>query len=308
MIPSRHPTNGKPLIAIKYSGRYDPPRFSDTPGWNKLGAQPFPTPAHLIDRRDRPVVSVGANVRVISNPVLKSTGVPQMVQKATLGPAIKILGKVVTRSAPQVSPTIPGPAKSIIDPWLISRKLLTRVLPTGGNSGPSTGPNIIPRILDTTKRVYSVPQVPTPTREEWERGRAGATPLPTPAIPPTSLQPRNDMASFDLGNILTTLGGSYINARYGQPQPVAYTQPVAPYYGLAPTPVVGGTNPLIPDFLEGAMGACPPPGYRYNSQGCLVKKRRRRKRLATTSDIKDLAALKQVLGGGQDLKTWIATH
>lgn len=38
------------------------------------------------------------------------------------------------------------------------------------------------------------------------------------------------------------------------------------------------------------------------------KRRRRRKRLATTSDIKDLAALKAVLGDGQNLKTWIATH
>ena len=37
------------------------------------------------------------------------------------------------------------------------------------------------------------------------------------------------------------------------------------------------------------------------------KQRRRRKRLATTSDIKDLAALKSVLSPA-DLKTWIATH
>ena len=38
------------------------------------------------------------------------------------------------------------------------------------------------------------------------------------------------------------------------------------------------------------------------------KKRRRRRRLATVSDIKDLAALKAVLGNGEAFKTWIATH
>lgn len=38
------------------------------------------------------------------------------------------------------------------------------------------------------------------------------------------------------------------------------------------------------------------------------KKRRRRRRLATVSDIRDLAALQQVLGKGEAFKTWIATH
>ena len=39
-----------------------------------------------------------------------------------------------------------------------------------------------------------------------------------------------------------------------------------------------------------------------------VKGRRRRKRLATHSDIKDLAALKAVLGSGKAFDTWIATR
>jgi len=40
-----------------------------------------------------------------------------------------------------------------------------------------------------------------------------------------------------------------------------------------------------------------------------VKKRKRRsKRLATASDIKDLSALQGVLGNGKNLTTWIATH
>lgn len=45
------------------------------------------------------------------------------------------------------------------------------------------------------------------------------------------------------------------------------------------------------------------------SQWKWVKKRRRRsKRLATSSDIKDLSSLKGVLGDGKNLSTWIATH
>ena len=38
------------------------------------------------------------------------------------------------------------------------------------------------------------------------------------------------------------------------------------------------------------------------------KRRRRRKRLATLSDIRDLAALQNILGKGEAFKTWIATH
>lgn len=39
-----------------------------------------------------------------------------------------------------------------------------------------------------------------------------------------------------------------------------------------------------------------------------VKCRRRRRRLATHSDIKDLAALKAILGSGKAFDTWIATR
>ncbi len=58
------------------------------------------------------------------------------------------------------------------------------------------------------------------------------------------------------------------------------------------------------------------PGTEYEIEGDIPfmdiararKPRRRRRRLATVSDIKDLAALKAVLGAGEAFKTWIATH
>ncbi len=92
-------------------------------------------------------------------------------------------------------------------------------------------------------------------------------------------------------------------------------------------------NPFIPDFIEGFFDSPSAPaqqtiaastgvsmacgtghpkrvlGY-LDSAGnfCKKKSRRRRNRLATTSDIKDLAALKSVLGGGKAFETWIAVH
>ncbi len=39
-----------------------------------------------------------------------------------------------------------------------------------------------------------------------------------------------------------------------------------------------------------------------------AKSRKRRRRLASVSDIKDLAALKNILGGGKAFDTWIATR
>jgi len=126
--------------------------------------------------------------------------------------------------------------------------------------------------------------------------------------------------SLDLGNLLGTLGSSYIQARYGQPKPQQSLQlPVPPY-----------VTPIMPQGPRAGVAATPvdtlfemgQEGYDYffgNGQapknmtidpvtGRLCKKqRRRRKRLATTSDIKDLAALKSVLSPA-DLKTWIATH
>lgn len=43
--------------------------------------------------------------------------------------------------------------------------------------------------------------------------------------------------------------------------------------------------------------------YRWVKRG-----RRRRKKLATVGDIRDLGALKSILGNGKAFSTWIATH
>jgi len=95
---------------------------------------------------------------------------------------------------------------------------------------------------------------------------------------------------MDLGDLLgkgLDLYSQYQDIKYAQPtiQPVG-TQTIIPEY-------------LVPDFLEQA-----PAGLVVKKKPC----RRRRKRLATKSDLGDLAALKAILGNGEAFKAWIATH
>ena len=140
---------------------------------------------------------------------------------------------------------------------------------------------------------------------------------------------------MDLGNIITQLGSAYITARYGQPQ--APTPAYDPYARPIMGPVdTFGVQPVrLPGLLPPAMttariagrmlggSTADKIGYAVAGLGLglaaedvaeiaavasKVKCRRKRRRLATHSDIKDLAALKAVLGTGKAFDTWIATR
>mgnify|MGYP001601577614 FL=1 len=68
--------------------------------------------------------------------------------------------------------------------------------------------------------------------------------------------------------------------------------------------------PVAPNGGVTITGSCPPPSYCVDGKTGKVtikQKRRRRRRLATSSDIRDLSSLKSVLSPA-DLKMWIATH
>lgn len=78
-------------------------------------------------------------------------------------------------------------------------------------------------------------------------------------------------------------------------------------------------NPFIPNIIEYGLAGAPMPATSQanvtidNTTGEIVgvkpcKRRRRRRRLASASDLKDLAALKAILGGGKALDTWVATR
>lgn len=101
---------------------------------------------------------------------------------------------------------------------------------------------------------------------------------------------------MDLGNLIGDIAKTYITTRY------------------APTPVSTPINYMPADFQVGPLNVDPMDLFTQDTGAPVVsfgkKKtcRRRRRRLATMSDIKDLAALKSVLGNGEAFKTWIATH
>jgi hypothetical protein len=139
--------------------------------------------------------------------------------------------------------------------------------------------------------------------------------------------------AMDLGSIVTTLGSQYIQARFGQARTPTILSAAGPQYGMQVPVGMGpdtyGITPT-PAFLPALPGAVGAAGSLAGKIGgavaglglglaadeiaaiagvaSKVKCRRRRRRLATHSDIKDLAALKAVLGSGKAFDTWIATR
>lgn len=97
---------------------------------------------------------------------------------------------------------------------------------------------------------------------------------------------------MDLGSIITDLGTQYIKTKYAPQPPVA----VQPAYS-----VFDAGSDIIDYFTDPTTGTVVPVQPKK-------KCRRRRRRLATKSDLGDLAALKAILGNGEAFKAWIATH
>lgn len=148
---------------------------------------------------------------------------------------------------------------------------------------------------------------------------------------PTQQTPKEQ--AMDLGSIIQNLGSQYIQARFGRVEPS-----VVPYFPPSQRPImatpVSDVYGVQPAFL-GGLPALAGPAVRFGGSmadkiagavaglgiglsadeiaavagvASKVKCRRKRRRLATHSDIKDLAALKAVLGSGKAFDTWIATR
>ncbi len=117
---------------------------------------------------------------------------------------------------------------------------------------------------------------------------------------------------LDLGNIFGTLVGAYsditkakvqASSQYNRPSYVSgFEQPTNP---ALVTPAVG--LPFVDIVPDEPTGECRVMNWNPRLGKWVPARRRRKRRLASTSDIKDIAALKAVLGPSQ-LKTWIATH
>ncbi len=194
---------------------------------------------------------------------------------------------------------------------------------------------------DLPRQAGSVPQV------DGQAPRTPADVLSAPIVRRTTpsngsqLQQQTTEETVDLGNILGAVGQAVdIYGRYR-----GYRTPDYPIMGRGLTqswedarmqtvegPVVGsdtfGVSPrslggvsLYKPVISGSMaakiaqvlgglglGLAADEIATVANYCAKVKGRRRRKRLATHSDIKDLAALKAVLGSGKAFDTWIATR
>lgn len=157
---------------------------------------------------------------------------------------------------------------------------------------------MIETIDDPTGRAFSntVQQQMVAEGWTWTDGVWSRTVTETadPVVAPTTTTTTTG-GSMDLGALVTDLATTYIQTKYAPTstptvQTVDYT---IPGLGLNVDPLDLFTDPVTGVVTAATKKKC---------------KRRRRKRLATKSDIADLAALKAILGNGESFKTWIATH
>ena len=135
--------------------------------------------------------------------------------------------------------------------------------------------------------------------------------------------------ALDLGSIIRDLGSQYIETRFGTPREIMVGDQgalgggggyVIPRGGVgtdiiprSTLPVFLGAAPGVVGKIAGIIGSF---GLGLAAEDIAemardiskVKCKRRRRRLATHSDIKDLAALSAVLGKGKLLETWVATR
>jgi hypothetical protein len=127
---------------------------------------------------------------------------------------------------------------------------------------------------------------------------------------------------MDLGALIADLGTQFIQTKYAQPAQLAAPvfTPGVPAMGpavaagaaTAAAAAAGVGLPFV-DVIPGAPdsrcgGGKPVYKYHCGEYKWVFPKRRRRKALATQSDLRSLAALKGVLGQGKAFEVWIATH
>lgn len=193
-------------------------------------------------------------------------------------------------------------------------------------TGTANGEKIaIPEQID--RRDQPLPEAPNVIQaRDWfdysEKKKLGI-----PVLAPTAtsrLQTTTASKPMDLGKLITDLGSQYIQTRYapttgntgtifGQSAPAFL--PPAVIGGAAAGAAAAGLDmglPFVDVIPQPPSANCGggKPVYKYHcgEYKWVYPKRRRRKALATQSDLKSLAALKGVLGQGKAFEVWIATH
>lgn len=115
---------------------------------------------------------------------------------------------------------------------------------------------------------------------------------------------------MDLGtlaiDLLKQAGSAYIQKEFGTGAGMQYGVDMPSFL---PNIDLGVPGPGVFTPSAPACGGASPVYKKVCGQyKWVTPKRRRRKRLATQGDLKDLAALKGILGNGKAFEVWIATH
>ncbi len=217
-------------------------------------------------------------------------------------------------AVPSFAPHDPGGPVDVGDPplpvdwsWIIEE-------PVGSGDGvypvlPGPVGDPYPSIPAATPRPPPIPEPPRTDAEvfqddevvEYEEGDWPAGSIfapgeiwgPAPAEP-NPLDEDEEVMAHDWGH----LGRQVLGGLFGGEKVDPYAIP--PIQPMGYTGAIGGTGPTQ---IPGGRAAMPPSGsYRYTADGRVVRCRRRRPRLLTDRDLKDLAALKTITGNNDALK------
>ena len=180
--------------------------------------------------------------------------------------------------------------------------------------------------------IFATPPFAGPIAGSNQTQDQGIVPLPQRV---TSVLPRQTQTGeheMDLGDIISNLGSQYITTRWGTPDRAIMVDNPLGGGRMAPIPPPVGYD-IVPPRSMGVISPFAALGFAGSLKGKIAailgaagvalggaelagvvdsisktKCKRRRRRLASHSDIKDLAALSAVLGKGKLLETWVATR
>ena len=258
-------------------------------------------------------IPVGLSIPRIPTPIKPVTGVPPLVPSANWKAKTPFPPAIDRRDQPSNKEIIrnPDPVKPIVTRAELIKQLnapgitfaeIQRIRALLAGMGVAGGAAVerrtVQQIADTAIGMGQSLTLGGPGGLVKPPGGFIAGPSPGPInIPkPPFFGTKNGAKPMaDLGDLFGNLATTYIQAKYGQTG--SYNGYRTPDYQRPAWQVPGTDIEIEGDIPFIDIG-------RAKKRGC----RRRRKRLATLSDIKDLAALKSVLGGGKAFETWIATH